>query len=68
MDTIEQQMEANRKRLFINAVLSVATDFIVLERGRVIRQMTRAELEEAIGKGGDVEAYFLSILEENRGG
>ncbi len=30
MDTIEQQMEANRKRLFINAVLSVATDFIVL--------------------------------------
>ena len=52
----------------LDALSRIATDFIVLERGRVIRQMTRAELEEAIGKGGDVEAYFLSILEENRGG
>ncbi|MBQ9365263.1 MAG: hypothetical protein IJT82_05745 [Schwartzia sp.] len=30
MDIIEQQMEGNRKRLFINALISVGTDFIVL--------------------------------------
>lgn len=45
----------------LHALYEIATDFIFLSRGRVLRVMTHAQLESALGPDGDIEDYYLSI-------
>ena len=46
----------------LHALYEIATDFIVLDHGKIIKQMTHAQLEKELKNAASIEEYYLDLI------
>lgn len=52
----------------LSELYQVATDYIFIDHGKIIRELTHDALEQEIKtRGEDLEEYFLSLVDSQEG-